>query len=128
MINRFKESATEKIGSPLTEDFGWVNQKEAFENILNIVNEVKMKYHLEHSKIYLCGMSNGGSATFWFASQKPNIFNGFFAISAFPKLNFSEINFDNISQNKPFIMLSDLNDKLYNPTNYVCKGFQGKTP
>ena len=94
-------------------DFGWVNQKEAFENILNIVNEVKMKYHLEHSKIYLGGMSNGGSATFWFASQKPNIFNGFFAISAFPKLNFSEINFDNISQNKPFIMLNDLNDKLY---------------
>ena len=54
------------------------------------------------------------TATFWFASQKPNIFSGFFAISAFPKLNFEELKFENISQGKPFYSLNDQNDKVYN--------------
>lgn len=94
--------------------FGWVNQPEAFENILSIIRSVKHRYSLEKGNIYFGGMSNGGTATFWFASQKPNIFSGFFAISAFPKLNFEELKFENISQGKPFYSLNDQNDKVYN--------------
>ena len=94
-------------------DFGWVYQKAAFENVLPIINKVENTYHIDSNRIFLGGMSNGGSATFWFASQKPNIFKGFYALSAMPKLEIGKINFENISQGKPFYSLSAKDDEVY---------------
>lgn len=92
-------------------DFGWVNQKKAFGNIYTILKQVQKTYNVDKKKIYLGGMSNGGTATFWFASQRPSIFTGFYAISANPKLEFGEINFN---FDKPFYEIHTKDDDLFN--------------
>lgn len=94
-------------------DFGWVYQKPAFENVLTIINKVEKAYNVDNKRIFLGGMSNGGTATFWFASQKPNIFKGFYAFSAIPKLEIGEIRFQNISQGKPFYSINAKDDEIY---------------
>lgn len=92
-------------------DFGWVNQERAFENVLSIVKEVEKKYSINKKEIYLGGMSNGGSATFWFATNHSNLFKGFYAFSADPKLKIEEINFSKIK--KPFYMLNTKDDNVF---------------
>lgn len=92
-------------------DFGWVNQVKAFENILSIVKEVEKKYSINKKEIYLGGMSNGGSATFWFATNHSNLFKGFYAFSADPKLKIEDINFSKIK--KPFYMLNAKDDNVF---------------
>lgn len=92
-------------------DFGWVNQVKAFENVLLIVKEVEKKYSINNKEIYLGGMSNGGSATFWYATHHSNLFKSFYAFSANPKLEIEEINFSKIK--KPFYMLNSKDDNVY---------------
>lgn len=91
-------------------DFGWVNHIKAFENVCNIVQQVRKTYNIDKKKIYLGGMSNGGTATFWFASQKSKVFAGFYAISANPKLEIGEINFN---FNKPFYEIHSKDDNIF---------------
>ncbi|WP_313600661.1 carboxylesterase family protein [Epilithonimonas vandammei] len=91
-------------------DFGWLNQKKAFENIYKIIEQVQKTYNIDKRKIYLGGMSNGGTATFWFASQRPSIFAGFYAISANPKLEIGEINFN---FDKPFYEIHTKDDNVF---------------
>ena len=91
-------------------DFGWMNQNKAFENIYKILNQVKSTYNIDKKNIYLGGMSNGGTATFWFASQRPSIFTGFYAISANPKLEIGNINFN---FDKPFYEIHTKDDSVF---------------
>lgn len=91
-------------------DFGWVNQKKAFENIYTILKQVEKTYNVDKKKIYLGGMSNGGTAAFWFASQRPSIFSGFYAISANPKLEIGDINFN---FDKPFYEIHTKDDGVF---------------
>lgn len=91
-------------------DFGWVNQEKAFENILDIIEKSSKFYNINKKKIYLGGMSNGGTATFWFASQKPNRFAGFYAISANPELEFGKIDFN---FDKPFYEIHSKDDDVF---------------
>ncbi|WP_160138572.1 prolyl oligopeptidase family serine peptidase [Chryseobacterium sp. c4a] len=95
-------------------DFGWVNQQEAFDNIFTIINNVKKNFKIDEKNIFLGGMSNGGNATFYFATQKPNIFKGFFAISANPHAFPRKIEFKNLAQGKKFITLNCQDDSVYN--------------
>jgi predicted peptidase len=94
-------------------DFGWVNQVKAFENIFTIIDSVKTHYNIDNKEIYLGGMSNGGTAIFWFASKKPNIFKGFYAFSANPKLEIGKINFSNLSQGKPIYTVNAKDDEVF---------------
>ena len=94
-------------------DFGWVAQKKAFENVLTIIKNVQQTYNVDKSRIFLGGMSNGGTAAFWFASQKPNIFKGFYAFSAMPKLKIGDINFKNLSQGKAFYSINTKDDDAF---------------
>lgn len=91
-------------------DFGWMNQKKAFQNIYKILTQVKSTYNIDKKNIYLGGMSNGGTATFWFASQRPSIFTGFYAISANPKLEIGNINFN---FDKPFYEIHTKDDSVF---------------
>ena len=95
-------------------DFGWVNQQDAFDNIFSIVSQVRKRFKIDKKNIILGGMSNGGTATFYYASQKPNIFKGFFAISSNPNVLLSKIKFDNLSQGKKLITLNSKDDSVYN--------------
>jgi Prolyl oligopeptidase family len=94
-------------------DFGWVAQKKAFENVLKIIKNVQQLYNIDKKRIFIGGMSNGGTATFWFASQKPNIFKGFYAFSALPKLEIDDINFKNLSQGKLFYSINSKEDDVF---------------
>lgn len=94
-------------------DFGWVAQKKAFENILTVIKNAQQCYNIDSKRIFIGGMSNGGTATFWFASQKPNIFKGFYAFSAFPKLEIEDINFKNLSQGKQFYSINSKEDDVF---------------
>src|SRR5690606_23426470 len=67
-------------------NFGWVDNRGAFDNIFNILNDVCGRYAVNKNQIYLGGVSDGGNATFWFASQKETLFRAFFTFSAKPKL------------------------------------------
>ncbi len=94
-------------------DFGWVNQVEAFENVFTVIQQVQQRYNIDKKRVYIGGMSNGGSATFWFANQRPNIFKGFYTFSALPKLEIADINFHNLAQGKTFYSLHAKDDDLY---------------
>jgi dienelactone hydrolase len=93
--------------------FGWVKQQKAFENVLSIIKNVQQTYNIDSRRIFLGGMSNGGTGTFWFAMQKPNPFKGFFTFSAMPKLPVSNINFNNLNQGKPFYSLHAKDDAVF---------------
>jgi Prolyl oligopeptidase family len=94
-------------------DFGWVNQKAAFENVLTVIKNVQQAYNIDSENIVLGGMSNGGTATFWFASQNANIFKGFYTFSALPKLEIGDINFTNLAQGKPFYSTQAKDDDVF---------------
>jgi len=79
-----------------------------------LLKNTQQVYNIDDKRIFLGGMSNGGTATFWFASQKPNIFKGFYAFSMNPKLEIGEIDFKNISQGKPFYSLNAKDDGTFN--------------
>ena len=94
-------------------DFGWVNQLKAFENIYTVVDSVQRIYNLDRQKIYLGGMSNGGTAAFWFASQKNDRFSDYFAVSALPELKVGHVDFYNFSKGKPFFSINAKDDKVF---------------
>ncbi|MFB6453869.1 dienelactone hydrolase family protein [Chitinophaga sp. Hz27] len=94
-------------------DFGWMNQKKAFENIFTILKETEGIYNVDTSRIYLGGMSNGGTATFWFASQKDTPFKAFYAFGANPVLKIEEIDFANISNSHPLYTIHSKDDEVF---------------
>ena len=117
-------------------DFGWIDQLAAFKNVITIVDKVKATYNVDAKNIFLGGMSNGGTATFWFATQKPNIFKGFYALSALPFLKIESINFNNITEDKPFYSVHAKDDdvykfedvnKIYNDNKAAAKGWNFDT-
>lgn len=117
-------------------DFGWMNQPKAFENIFTILNDVEKKYNVDKNKIYLGGMSNGGTATFWFASRKETPFKAFYAFAPNPVLNIGEIPFENITKDHPLYSISAKDDhifgyndvmKIYNDNKSKAKGWNFQT-
>lgn len=58
-------------------------------------------------------MSNGGSATFWFISNAPELFAGFYAFSAYPGLQVGGIEFSNITEGKPLYSVHAKDDRVY---------------
>lgn len=93
-------------------DFGWVKQPDAFGHILIDIKEVKQKYNIDKQNIFLGGMSDGGSATFWFITNKKKIFKSFFSISGYPKLYNQKINFKNITKKRSLHSINAIDDDL----------------
>lgn len=117
-------------------DFGWMNQQKAFENIFTILNDVEKKYNVDKNKIYLGGMSNGGTAAFWFASRKETPFKAFYAFAPNPVLNIGVIPFENITKDHPLYTISAKDDyvfgynevmKIYNQNKSKAKGWNFQT-
>ncbi len=94
-------------------NFGWVKQNAAFENIITEIKAVEQRYDIDKDNIFLGGISNGGSAAFWFITYHPQIFKAFYAFSALPKLYHAEINFKNITVNKPLYSINAKDDEGY---------------
>ncbi|MBP2617571.1 prolyl oligopeptidase family serine peptidase [Chryseobacterium jejuense] len=113
-------------------DFGWMNQQKAFENIFTILKDVEKKYNIDKNRIYLGGMSNGGTAAFWFASRKETPFKAFYAFAPNPVLNIGAIPFENITEDHPLYTINAKDDyvfsyddvlKIYNQNKSKAKGW-----
>ena len=91
-------------------DLMWPSQVSALENVASIVKQVQDHYNVDKQKIYLGGISMGGISTFWFINHKPDMFAGFYAFSAMPKLPGEAIKFSNITKQKPLFSMNAKDD------------------
>jgi poly(3-hydroxybutyrate) depolymerase len=78
--------------------FAWPAQSAACENVFTILAQVKEMYNVDSKKIFLGGISMGGAGTYWFISNKPEMFAGFYTFSAHPG---NIKNFTRITKDKP---------------------------
>ncbi len=92
--------------------FGWVDQPAAFAQVEAIVREVQARYRTDPRGPVLGGMSNGGSAALWFASQRPAAFSGFYALSPSPRLPL-QAGYGRLGQGKSCYQISAQDDSLY---------------
>ncbi|MBD2717283.1 hypothetical protein KBK19_19745 [Microvirga sp. STR05] len=93
--------------------FGWLEQRAALDNVRTMVAHVQQRYHIDNRRIYLGGMSNGGTAAFWYACQSPAGFAGFFALSARPASLLGPLNFTQLRRGAPLYSLHAQDDELY---------------
>ena len=93
-------------------DFKWSGVSPAYENIINIIQQVERDYNVDKRKIFIGGISMGGIATFWFINNKPDIFAGFYTFSAVPRAN-GGVNFGNLSNGKPLYSLNAKDDPIF---------------
>jgi len=108
-------------------DFGWVKQLKAFTNVMDIIEQVKEIYNVNVAKVFIGGMSNGGTAAFWFLSNRPDVFAGFYAFSAIPRLQVGPIIFSNISCGKPLYTFHTKDDSVY-PYDEVKRIYEDHKP
>jgi predicted esterase len=95
------------------QSFGWLEQRAALENVRKMVAQVQQRYHIDARRVYLGGMSNGGTAAFWFACQSPAGFAGFFALSALPTSAFGSLNFKQLNRGAPLYSLNTQDDEVF---------------
>ena len=93
--------------------FGWVEQRAALKNVGTMVAQVQQRYHIDRRRVYLGGMSNGGTAAFWFACQSPADFAGFFALSASPTSLLGPLNFKQLRTGAPLYSLHAQDDDVF---------------
>ena len=93
--------------------FGWLDQRAAFEQVLTILDSASTCYHIDRHQVYMVGMSNGGTACFWFATHERTPFRGFLALSALPKLSIGEIDFTRISPTAPLYSVNAQDDEVF---------------
>lgn len=93
--------------------FGWVEQPAAFAQVLRIVTAVRTHYRTDPARTTLVGMSNGGSATLWFAAQPAAPFSRFVALAPAPKLLLAQSTYGPLGKTKPVLMVSAKDDDIY---------------
>ncbi|MCB2410605.1 hypothetical protein [Hymenobacter lucidus] len=92
--------------------FGWLEQRAALENVRQMVAQVQQRYHIDGHRVYLGGISNGGTAAFWYACQSPAGFAGFFALSAQPSSTLGPLNFKRLRKGAPLYSLQAEDDEV----------------
>ena len=93
--------------------FGWLKQVAALENVRRMVAQVQRRYRVDPARVYLGGMSNGGTAAFWYACQRPAGFAGFYALSATPTSALGPLNFRRLSRGAPLYSLNAEDDQVF---------------
>lgn len=93
--------------------YGWVRQRPAFQQVLAITEEVKLNYLLDSKEIYLGGMSNGGTAVYWFAAQSNTPFSAFFTLSADCELVIEPIDWERLHSDRPIYSFHTADDTIY---------------
>jgi poly(3-hydroxybutyrate) depolymerase len=71
------------IAADTTEDAFWWRDK-GQRNVLHMLREVKQRFNIDDNRVYLTGMSDGGSGTFGFAGRRPDSFAGYFPMVGHP--------------------------------------------
>ncbi len=108
----------------------WGNAQ--FENVPAILDRVKRTYNVDENRVVLSGVSDGGTATFFFAMRHTTPFAGFLPLNGFilvlrnRDLPLRGALFPHNMMNKPWFVVNGGQDPLY-PTTRVdrfIKGFQ----
>jgi dienelactone hydrolase len=90
-----------------------------FENILRLVDRVKRKYNVDESHIYMTGVSDGGTGTYYMAMKDPTVWSAFLPLNGSIKVLTNpdaradgELFSTNLA-NRPFYIVSGGRDPLY---------------
>jgi predicted esterase len=95
------------------------------ENILRLVDRVKRKYNVDESRIYLTGISDGGTGTYYLAMKDPTLWSAFLPLNGSikvlgnPDLRADGELFSGNLVNRPFYIVSGGRDHLY-PASHVA--------
>jgi predicted esterase len=102
---------------------GWVAaqwwDEEQVDNILRSVDTLKRKYNIDESKIYITGISDGGTGVYYMALKEPNIWsaylplNGSLAVLRNPENGADGEMHGNNLFNAPLYVVNGENDPLY---------------
>ena len=107
-------------------NFRWSGDSPAFENIMNMIKQVEGNYNVDKKKIYIGGISMGGNGTFWFVNNKPDVFAGFYTVSALPG---ADVKFSNINPQKPLYSVNAKDDGTFpfSEVNEAHEQYKSKT-
>ncbi|MDU0372810.1 carboxylesterase family protein [Hymenobacter endophyticus] len=93
--------------------FGWLEHEAALAAVPRMVAEVQARYRVDARRVYLGGMSNGGTAAFWYACQQPQGFAGFYALSATPMSKLGPLRFQTLASGSPLYSLNAEDDEVF---------------
>ena len=98
----------------------------AFENIMNMIKQVEGNYNVDKREIYIGGISMGGNGTFWFVNNRPDVFAGFYTVSALPS---ADVKFSNITPQKPLYSINAKDDGTFpfSEVNEAHEQYKSKT-
>ncbi len=94
--------------------FNWLYNLNAFETIVKEISFVKSLYNIDDNKVYVGGHSDGGTATFWFATHKPSYFASFLGLNYNPRSYFDNTNLGNLKNEVKFYGISATDDGTFN--------------
>jgi dienelactone hydrolase len=89
------------------------------ENILRLVDSIKRRYNVDESRIYLTGISDGGTGVYYMAMKSPTVWssflplNGSIKVLSNPSLRPDGEMFATNLANRPFYIVSGEKDHLY---------------
>ncbi len=102
---------------------GWIAaqwwDEEQVDNILRAVDELKRKYNIDETKIYVTGISDGGTGVYYLALKEPNPWssylplNGSLAVLRNPANGADGEMHGNNLVNAPLYIVNGENDQLY---------------
>ncbi len=102
---------------------GWMAaqwwDEEQIDNILRAVDVLKRKYNIDESKIYITGISDGGTGVYYMALKEPNLWssylplNGSLAVLRNPANGADGEMHGNNLINAPLYVVNGENDQLY---------------
>jgi dienelactone hydrolase len=95
------------------------------ENILRLVDRVKRRYNIDESRIYLTGVSDGGTGAYYMAMKDPTVWsaflplNGSIKVLSNPAARVDGELFSTNLVNRPFYIVNGEKDPLY-PVQHVA--------
>jgi len=102
---------------------GWAEVQwwdlEQVDNILRVVDDVKKRYNVDEARIYLTGISDGGTGAYYIAMKAPTIWsavlplNGSIAVIRSPVNGADGEMYGNNLTNKPLYIVNGEGDPLY---------------
>ena len=102
---------------------GWIAaqwwDEEQVDNILRAVDALKRKYNIDETKIYITGISDGGTGVYYMALKEPNLWssylplNGSLAVLRNPENGADGEMHGNNLVNAPLYVVNGENDQLY---------------
>ena len=89
------------------------------ENILRLVDRIRRKYNVDESHVYMTGVSDGGTGTYYMAMRDPTVWSAFLPLNGSIKVLMNpdagvegELYSTNLA-NRPFYIVSGERDPLY---------------